>query len=248
MPFRFGDFAEATNKAANREEIFDLLKNATAKFGFDHIAVGALTLHSYHQIADAEPHPDTPAPAVVLTYPPEWIRRYFEQSYQEIDPVVLFTPRTMDPFVWSDLCAGQNLTPQQRQMFGEATEFGVKEGLSIPVHGPSGTTYVVSLAKSISEATPQDDVFRLRAVAVQFLAAYYGQDRQPFKNASVLTERERDCLLWSARGKSNWDIGKILNISEHTVDFHFRRALSKLSCNNRVVAVVKAVRMGIISP
>jgi DNA-binding CsgD family transcriptional regulator len=34
-----------------------------------------------------------------------------------------------------------------------------------------------------------------------------------------LSEREKACLLWTARGKSSWEIGRILSISENTVAF-----------------------------
>lgn len=87
----------------------------------------------------------------------------------------------------------------------------------------------------------------LRAYAHQFFVAYH--EATPIRAADVaLSERERDCLLWSARGKSNWDIGVILHISEHTVDFHFRKAMAKLGAGNRIVAIVTAIRHGLIQP
>ncbi len=43
-----------------------------------------------------------------------------------------------------------------------------------------------------------------------------------------LTERERMVLSWVAAGKSSWEIGRILSISEHTVNSHIERAVAKL--------------------
>jgi LuxR family quorum-sensing system transcriptional regulator CciR len=40
----------------------------------------------------------------------------------------------------------------------------------------------------------------------------------------------------------------ILKVSEHTVNFHLKNAMKKLECSSRVVAVVKAIRMGMITP
>lgn len=61
-----------------------------------------------------------------------------------------------------------------------------------------------------------------------------------------LSCREKDCLLWTAQGKSSWDISKILKISENTVNFHIKNAMRKLATTSRTVAVVKAIRLNLI--
>jgi DNA-binding CsgD family transcriptional regulator/TolB-like protein/tetratricopeptide (TPR) repeat protein len=63
-----------------------------------------------------------------------------------------------------------------------------------------------------------------------------------------LSEREKACLTWVARGKSSGDIGKILAISENTVNFHIKNAMNKLATNRRTVAAVKAAQLGLIAP
>ena len=63
-----------------------------------------------------------------------------------------------------------------------------------------------------------------------------------------LTDRERECLLWSARGKSSWDIGMIIGISEFTANFHIRNACAKLQATNRIPGITKAIRLGLINP
>jgi len=61
-----------------------------------------------------------------------------------------------------------------------------------------------------------------------------------------LSGRERDCLIWTAQGKSSWDIGMILNISGNTVNYHVKNAMRKLGTTSRTVAVVKAIRLNLI--
>lgn len=68
------------------------------------------------------------------------------------------------------------------------------------------------------------------------------------KTSFQLTGRERQCLEWAARGKGNWDVAVILGISEHTVDFHIRRAMTKLGVSSRISAVVRAMQDGLIEP
>lgn len=71
------------------------------------------------------------------------------------------------------------------------------------------------------------------------------------KNSSrkpVLSPREKEVLHWVAKGKSNSVIADILGVSESTVDTFLRRIYSKLNATNRITAVVRAIRLGIISP
>src|SRR3546814_15572737 len=59
-----------------------------------------------------------------------------------------------------------------------------------------------------------------------------------------LTDRERDCLLWTARGKTAWEVGQILTISEETVLFHLKNATRTIGVFSKHHAVVKAIVQG----
>lgn len=61
-----------------------------------------------------------------------------------------------------------------------------------------------------------------------------------------LSEREKACLKWTACGKSSWEIGQILSISENTVVFHIKNAMRKLGVRTRTLAAVKAIQLGLI--
>ena len=61
-----------------------------------------------------------------------------------------------------------------------------------------------------------------------------------------LTRRERDCLLWVAEGKTTWEIGQILRISENTVLYHIKNAQEKLGAVIRIHAVAKALRLELL--
>ncbi|WP_085034668.1 helix-turn-helix transcriptional regulator [Ensifer aridi] len=71
-------------------------------------------------------------------------------------------------------------------------------------------------------------------------------DSAGIEKTSNLSPREKECILWVARGKSSWDIGIILGISENTVNFHVKNVMRKLNVNTRTVAAIKAVNFGII--
>ncbi|HEX2520404.1 MAG TPA: helix-turn-helix domain-containing protein [Castellaniella sp.] len=57
-----------------------------------------------------------------------------------------------------------------------------------------------------------------------------------------LTKREHDCLYWAAHGKTSWEIGQILGISERTVNFHIANTCDKLAVRTRQAAITAAIR------
>ena len=62
-----------------------------------------------------------------------------------------------------------------------------------------------------------------------------------------LTDREQAVMGWIASGKSSWEVGRILSISEHTVNTHIERVVGKLGAANRAEAVAKAIVLNQLS-
>lgn len=57
-----------------------------------------------------------------------------------------------------------------------------------------------------------------------------------------LTRREKEVLLWTARGKTAWETSVILNISRTTVISHLKNTRAKLDTTNVVQTVAEAMR------
>ena len=60
-------------------------------------------------------------------------------------------------------------------------------------------------------------------------------------DVDALTPREREILAWLARGVSNKEIARALDLAESTVKVHVQSVLSKLNIKSRVQAAVFAV-------
>lgn len=241
---RISEFIEYTNGAGSTGDLFDLFQKALGDYGFDQVAYGVLTNHVIYRSQGGV------APAVALNYPADWVKHYFESRYQEIDPIVLLSPSLRKPFSWDSLEEVADLTPEQKNFMSEGAEAGLNDGLSVPLHGPFGNVAVVSVACRSKNPDGKRHAGILHALAAQFHEVYTDivlGIRQPAL-PSPLTARESECLLWCARGKSSWDIGMIIGISEHTVNFHLKNAMAKLGTGSRVVAIVKAIREGMILP
>lgn len=64
--------------------------------------------------------------------------------------------------------------------------------------------------------------------------------------STELTAKELECLRWCREGKTNWEIGEIMLVSEKTVEFHLSNIFRKLGVSNRMTAVVMAIQRGLI--
>jgi len=106
------------------------------------------------------------------------------------------------------------------------------------------------------ESLPSDKQTIIRMLADALLLAVYAQaasDRL-FKlessfakeEAPQLTPREIEALRWTMAGKTSWEIGQILSLSENTANFHVKNAVRKLNAVSRRDAAVKAMSRGIL--
>lgn len=241
---RLSDFIEESRKAGTRRSLVELMERAAGDVGFDRFAYCALTGHDRYYTSG------NPAPAVAHNFPGDWTRHYFEHSYQKIDPVVLLAPGIERPFLWDALEKTYKLNRKQKILMRRAAEAGLRDGVGVPLHGPRGSVCLVTFAAGDGHPDPAAELGTLDVLASQFHTAFstIGRIKRDHADAPVLSIRERDCLQWSARGKSSWDISKLLDISENTVNFHFKSALRKLDANSRILAVAKAIRYGLIDP
>lgn len=62
-----------------------------------------------------------------------------------------------------------------------------------------------------------------------------------------LTDRQRDCVLWAARGKSDWEISRILGVSEQTVISHLAHARERYGVQNRTLLAIRALIDGTLT-
>lgn len=221
---RLYDFFEKTI-GASREEVRHLFLRAIGDLGFSFYAHGKFTHEAFYPLS--------------IEYPEQWSNHYSQNQYYRIDPVVQRGPGLRRPFFWSEL---PDLTQRQHQFMQEANEAGVRHGLTVPLSDSTGR-YFLSIAST-------ENTVDIRARWRGYVLATHAHLclSAEVTDTIPLSPRESECLLWSARGKSSWEIGMILGISENTVKFHIKNAARKLDANSRVLAIVKAIRRGYILP
>jgi len=63
-----------------------------------------------------------------------------------------------------------------------------------------------------------------------------------------LTSREVAILMHVSKGKTNWEVGQIIGISEYSVRDYLKSLSARLETSNRTHTVVKAIQLGLILP
>lgn len=228
------------SSAATEEELQLVCQEHSQALGFAHF-VYALRVPTH--FADARL-------IVIDGYPPKWVKRYFEQSYFDADPVMAYCTQHVVPVIWSNLA----LTPGSKaeRMMLEAADFGLRDGVSMPLHSPQGELGILSLAVDAPPAEAR--AICLAALGqVQVLAGYLHEAVRRVSGLHQgtnppLSPRETECLRWAADGKTSGEIAQLLGLSESTANFHMNNAMRKLDVVNRQQAVAKATLQGLIQP
>lgn len=113
------------------------------------------------------------------------------------------------------------------------------EGFCVPIHRKGELAWYCGFAG----ATP-DLSQRARSVLAAGAHAAYSRFLELLdasSSNSPLTVRESECLKWVATGKTDIEVGTILDISPRTVRFHINNAKNKLGVATRIQAVAKRV-------
>lgn len=239
MPLRYADLRERIDAATDLDELQRAMTRSVGELGFSHF--------TYLLVR----RPDLPdATYYFSTYPKTWTDHYEQRRYVKADPVMLDARSSMLPFQWRGDNIRRRANELQQRIFDEAGDFKISDGMTIPIHGPGGEFAVIS-------ATPSgpgsfDQLFEARQYDMHLLAlhchAAVGRLLNPAGAKPVrLSPRESECLLWTARGKTAWEIGEILKLSQGTVAWHLNNAKTKLGVYGKSHAVVKAMMLGLIS-
>jgi LuxR family transcriptional regulator, quorum-sensing system regulator SolR len=230
------DAFEAMERAATADELRTEMHRFANSMGFEHFAY-ALTVNTPSF---------KPQQYFLSGYPPRWLERYLALDYFKEDPIVRHAESSTLPALWGD----QRFHARASAGFWEeARSFGLSAGVSFAVHEQPAATGIFSLARDRSLDLPPAELAALVGRAQIFASLLHhavsridlprllpGQD-------ITLTAREKECLKWAAEGKTAWEIGQILSISERTAVFHLNNMMQKLGASNRTQSIVRAVAL-----
>jgi LuxR family transcriptional regulator, quorum-sensing system regulator BjaR1 len=179
----------------------------------------------------------------------EWEQRYIREGYAADDPVPNSVSVRTNPYYWKEAEKIYSENLRSVKIMNEArSEFHMLGGYCVPIHGLRGVAGVVSIATDqLNWQLSEHEDAALHLISIYAYEAVR-RVRKPVDSTGgpQLTRREIDCLQWIAEGKTTWEIGTILSISEHTVGEYVGNAARKLGTFSRAHLVARALRQNLI--
>jgi DNA-binding CsgD family transcriptional regulator len=227
-------------EARNRDEFRGEIIRFTNKLGFE--TVSAITVIDRGLGKSEFIHVDNT--------PEHYTEPYSDPHSYKRDPVSQHCKRQSVPIIWNQdtytrLGAGD--------LWEQQAEYGYCTGIAMALHMPEGRHFMLGVDRD--QPLPDDSIELQRIVADLQLFVVHAQDAamrllvpqilQPERPS--LTPRELEALHWTMEGKTAWEVGAVLGISERTAVLHVNNAMHKLGCSTKHQAVLKALRLGLMS-
>jgi DNA-binding CsgD family transcriptional regulator len=229
----------AVLEARNRDEFRDEVVRFTQRIGFETVSAITVIDRGLGK-SDFINIDNTPA---------NYVEPYQDPSCYRRDPVMQHCKRQSVPIIWDQ---GTYVEHGLGELWEQQATYGYCTGIALALHLPDGMHFQFGVDRE--EPLPADREELQRLVADLQLFAVHAQDsairllvplqQQPERPS--LTPRELEVLRWTMEGKTAWEVGVLLGISERTVVFHVNNAMHKLNCVNKQQAVLKALRLGLI--
>lgn len=230
-------FLERLQKAKSTEALQSSIEDLREIYGVAHVI--------YHTVNKAGDQ------TIAVTYHPDWVKRYIENDYHRIDPVVLGAFRRFHPIDWKTLDWS---SPNSRKFLRDAREAGVgNQGYSIPIWGPHGEFAMFT----VNHRATDTDWERFTAenakdfLIISHLVHQQGKrivDSETNAPPPELSPREREALALLSTGLNRAEVADTLKISENTLRAYIDSARFKLGAFNVTHAVALALARGVIVP
>lgn len=235
---------EMIDRAADVEAVAKIISNAGNHFGLGKVIMSGVP----------EPNRKLDPYLILTTWPEGWYRRYDEHNYLHSDPVIVKLRSSTMPVAWHEAEYDAS-NKAAHAVMTEATEFKLRNGLSVPIFTLSGDQAAVSFGGEKYDLSGEDRAAlhlialygHARAIDLKTRELQFGKSAPAPRARPLLTRREVEILKWVAAGKTSDVIGEILSISTATVETHIVNACRKLDAVNRTQAVAEAIRCRLIT-
>jgi LuxR family transcriptional regulator, quorum-sensing system regulator CciR len=230
-------FIESSRAVRSPSELHDLCDSVTREMGFDYFALVQIDLRR---------KPGDRGVIAISSYPASWVADISSGTRVEDDPAFLASCRSLVGFRWSEMDRIIRLGRRQKVILARSRRAGISDGYTVPAHIPGETNGLATFAVGSSREVPER---RLPMAQLAGTFAYEAARRIRRQSEEViapvgLTPRQVDCVLLVARGKTDWEISRILGVSEETVSEHIDGARARYGVARRTQLVVRAIHDG----
>lgn len=239
------EYLEAFSGVVSGEALSALVGRFAREMGYDYFGFTVIIPMSMQR----------PKVVIFNQCPDSWVELYTTTNLVARDPVIALARNQNLPIFWNRLDERARFLQQGcLDVMNMAAEFGLRNGVSIPLHGACGENGILSF---ITREAASTDLLLGSSPLLSWMANYIfdaairvvrGELCSGAETEESLTERETQCLFWASEGKTSAEIACILGIAERTVNFHLNQVTRKTGTMNRYQAIAKGVNQGLIRP
>ncbi|MGL4489472.1 MAG: helix-turn-helix transcriptional regulator [Rhizobiaceae bacterium] len=219
-------------------DLFRVLRGVTESYGYKCFMIMQLPSAMQKHLREL---------VMISNWPAELIRAYDELDLLRGSPVKLALEQSSIPFNWE--LTSINKKRSNGHQAANSTElfttFGLVNGVCFPLSNKDGMRVVVSFTGD-RQALNQEDLMELSFTALHAFEQFTNLNSGQATQQSILTKREKECVFWTAEGKTSSEISQILSISTNTVNHHLSSAATKLNTMNKAHTVAKAITLGLM--
>jgi len=232
---------ESLARSETKDELVGCINSHIAEAGFDYWAYNVVISRSDEECRRFFLH----------NCPPDLWEAYQGCCKSKRDPITSRSNEFITPKPWAITAASLNaidLDPKRRGLFEAAHREGVKGGICTPIRDRGellGSVTLASRSASIDWLNAQQPFAMLFSVHLHQACLRFVEEMRDDAKPR-LSPRELECLSWAAKGKTSWEIGMLLQISERTVTYHLQNAGGKLGTQSRQQAIAQSIMLGVL--
>lgn len=236
------DFIHESSTIDDPTKLSNYFLRYLSKYGIDRFVMSSI---AHDSIIEKQKYH-----GLMLNYPDEWMYHYNKNNYIDHDGIYKRAIISNKPFTWEQIKNDPSVGIKSKIILEEAKEHHLYGGIGLSIHRPFGEIIGMGLASSDNTVEINNGIVREVYAAANQMLLTYEDITVPISlsNAIKLTDREKDVLLWIARGKSRTDIAAILGIGNQTVKYHTTNIYRKLDVNSGKLAIIKAMKLGLVNP
>jgi len=181
-----------------------------------------------------------------VSYSNDWLYTYGKNGYAGVDPVLRSLLSSFKTQLWKQTYSKIS-SPRQLEFIEEARSVGLTHGITTGMlERNRGFATFFSFAGGDAVGTNRF-VGLLEYLVPSLHQILMANTHTPlFNRVKGLSPREQTVLLWMKEGKTNWEIARIVGVTERTVRFHVEGIFMKLDASSRTQAVAVAMEHGLL--
>ncbi len=232
------------------ESCWDILTGGLSFYGVSQISYGGLFCPHHN----TDPLEET---VFITNFDGPFMENYVSQGHLAHDVAVRWGFVHENPLIWQDPAIDARLTERERDVMRDASAFGVRNGLTLPMRfGREGTRGAMLMCASGIPDREWADMLEGEGKTILAIAHLAHETMQRFPlfakrintldRVIMLTPRERECLLWSAQGCQVGEVADRMKVADRTAEHHLAAARRKLHARTTAQAVARALSMGML--